>query len=957
MLIFVDVCVDGRNGRALVDTGCQQSMVSEEFCAKLQRVPCGSRRKVRMLNGEITYCAGNAHLNIQLEEQMVGVWCLVASNLVCNVDVILGLDAIIHLGGMCVDKNKNVVFNVDSSIVAGAGATSKKQMIVEDTDFRAEFDGERWVVAWKWREGEPTLTNKCGEYAMDENTRQLFEDEVDQWIENGWLEPYQKSKHGEVNGVIPLMAAKQPNKQKKVRPVLDYRELNGYVESRPGHDTAVCQEKLRRWRCSDNASLLDLKKAYLQVHIVDELQRFQTVKYKGQMYVMTRMGFGLSVAPKVMSRIISNVLALQPELDQATDHYIDDIWVDGNKVHVADVKTHLEEYGLITKDPVSLNDARVLGLRVSRNAQGVKVWKRDSELPVIRDHLTKRELFSVFGKLVGHYPVAGWLRVACSYVKRLANETNWDERVSQNVEQRAREIVQKVMDNDPVCGGWLVVGEAKEDCVVWCDASNLAMGVCVEIDGNVVEDASWLRKEDDGSHINVAELEAVLKGLTLALKWGRTEVKVMTDSACVHGWIRTMLEGFGRPRVSGLSEMIIRRRLMTMIQLVEEYGAKLSIELVPSNRNIADELTRVPKKWLQCETVVGMGLVDNVVQQVEKIHNDHHLGVERTVYLAEKQLGVPVSKNVVGKVVKNCQRCRSIDPHPVKWEHGTLDVTKVWGRLAIDITHVSGSPYLSVIDCGPSRFAVWRKLRNETTDAVVDELNNIFRERGAPSELLSDNGPCFKSRRMLAFVKGWGIAHKFSCAYRPTGNGIVERNHRTIKTMVARSGRSVEDMLFWYNQSPNVHGVVPADAVYSYTTALPHIGSVALLERDTINTEYKVGDVVYLKPKNARCNDEWEKAEVTGIVSEVVIEVNGTNRHISDIRFCESGKRQDEMLDAECREVEIERCCCDRDQDDDVRSDAGGNVDDDGLDGELEVEAKELRERRPPKWLADFYVG
>ena len=275
--------------------------------------------------------------------------------------------------------------------------------------------------------------------------------------------------------------------------------------------------------------------------------------------------------------------------------------------------------------------------------------------------------------------------------------------------------------------------------------------------------------------------------------------------------------------------------------------------------------------------------------------------------------------------------------------------------MTIDITHVSGSPYLSVIDCGPSRFAIWRKLRSETTEAVVHELDNIFRERGAPFELLSDNGPCFKSRRMSSFVKGWGIAHKFSCAYRPAGNGIVERNHRTIKRMVARSGRSVEDMLFWYNQSPNVHGVVPADAVYSYTTALPHRGSVPLLEKETTNTEYKVGDIVYVKPKNARCIDEWEKAEVTGIVSEVVVEVNGTNRHISDIRFCGRGNRQDEMFDAEREEVEIEHYRRGPDQDDDFWSwsNTAGNVEDDVLDGE----EKELRDRRPPKWLADFYVG
>lgn len=47
---------------------------------------------------------------------------------------------------------------------------------------------------------------------------------------------------------------------------------------------------------------------------------------------------------------------------------------------------------------------------------------------------------------------------------------------------------------------------------VWCDASSLAVNSCVKVNDQVVEDASWLRKEYDGAHINVAEREAMVKG-------------------------------------------------------------------------------------------------------------------------------------------------------------------------------------------------------------------------------------------------------------------------------------------------------------------------------------------------------------------------------------------------------------------------------------------------------------
>ena len=45
----------------------------------------------------------------------------------------------------------------------------------------------------------------------------------------------------------------------------------------------------------------------------------------------------------------------------------------------------------------------------------------------------------------------------------------------------------------------------------WRDASKLALGVVLEVGEACVEDAAWMRKKDDYEHINVAELNAVLK--------------------------------------------------------------------------------------------------------------------------------------------------------------------------------------------------------------------------------------------------------------------------------------------------------------------------------------------------------------------------------------------------------------------------------------------------------------
>ena len=78
------------------------------------------------------------------------------------------------------------------------------------------------------------------------------------------------------------------------------------------------------------------------------------------------------------------------------------------------------------------------------------------------------------------------------------------------------ELMDRVRAEDPVSGVWHV--PSTQVGKVWCDASSLALGVALEVQGSIVEDAAWLRKSTDCAHINVAELDAVLKGVNLALK-------------------------------------------------------------------------------------------------------------------------------------------------------------------------------------------------------------------------------------------------------------------------------------------------------------------------------------------------------------------------------------------------------------------------------------------------------
>ena len=61
-----------------------------------------------------------------------------------------------------------------------------------------------------------------------------------------------------------------------------------------------------------------------------------------------------------------------------------------------------------------------------------------------------------------------------------------------------------------------------------------------------------------------------------------------------------------------------------------------------------------------------------------------------------------------------------------------------------------------------------------------------------------DNSQAFRSATVSQFAEEWEVSLRF-CAAVPIGNGIVERNHRTIKRVAACGRISPEEATFWYN--------------------------------------------------------------------------------------------------------------------------------------------------------------
>ena len=95
---------------------------------------------------------------------------------------------------------------------------------IEEKDFHAMFDDkERTGTArWKWamNEAPDKLCNTIPEYVVSTKNRAAYEEELQMWIDNGWLISYPQEQLGPPKGLIPLMAIEQPTKD-RIQPVMD----------------------------------------------------------------------------------------------------------------------------------------------------------------------------------------------------------------------------------------------------------------------------------------------------------------------------------------------------------------------------------------------------------------------------------------------------------------------------------------------------------------------------------------------------------------------------------------------------------------------------------------------------------------------------------------------------------------------------------------------------------------
>lgn len=535
-------------------------------------------------------------------------------------DLLLGLNAHPVLGTKLELGGKTLI----------GAITAPEVEMIENNDFtvRREVMEEtgsqryRWVFSWKWLDQPPgrdqetgaTLYNKPW---FDESTGVAFDEEVQRWIQQGIL------TEGEDGWVLPWNLVEQTHKiSTPVRLTIDFTVLNKYLrcETEDGLNE-ICHREIRRWRSSDGGELIDISKAYLQIHLDETLQRFQCVQYRNRKYRCTRLMFGLSIGPKLLCAVLKRLLDDEIKLGNI-GVYRDDILVfRRNERQDKETKERvikiLKENGFHTKPSEQLGKGvSLLGLQLDEK-EGRLLWKRKEDIEMLLAEAnnglkTVRQVASWIARLTAKYPVLRWLRLNGNIIKSMigkqACKDSWNANISEDLRVKLTETVARLRSQgDPAHGIWKI--DYSKPWTMWTDASLQAEAAIIENGNEIIEDFVSVIRE--GLHCNVHELNAILHGVKLWYSYvsefadSCREVTIKTDSRCVIGWLDFVVKDRVLPKSKSMFYTTVQNRLKAIKNILKDADAKVAVVYVRSEDNLADKLTRYENS-----AVVGLVSLD-----------------------------------------------------------------------------------------------------------------------------------------------------------------------------------------------------------------------------------------------------------------------------------------------------------------------------------------------------------
>ena len=216
-------------------------------------------------------------------------------------------------------------------------------------------------------------------------------------------------------------------------------------------------------------------------------------------------------------------------------------------------------------------------------------------------------------------------------------------------------------------------------------------------------------------------------------------------------------------------------------------------------------------------------------ERILKLLHLAHPGIQRQKALARNNFYWPRMNDDITAFVNNCNDCQTIRQSQSEPLLQYTPATRPMQSVSLDLFELRGIHYLIMVD----RFSLFTWVHRYKpgsslgTTATTKCLRNWFLEHGLPNEIVSDNGPQFRSE-FKAFCDELNITHTTSSPHHSQSNGLAESAVKNMKTLLEKCDTYEEferRLLAWRNTPSAGDATSPAEKFYGrrLRTTLPTI--------------------------------------------------------------------------------------------------------------------------------------
>ena len=654
-------------------------------------------------------------------------------------------------------------------------------------------------------------------------------------------------QHEPTEWVNSITIVQKPN---KLRICLDPTKLNRAIH-RCHFPTKTIEEVIASTSGAQYFTVLDAQSGYWQIQLDEQSSRLCTFNTPWGRYRYKRLPFGVKTAGDIFIREMQGILGNLPGVDVITD----DILVYGATLleHNKRLESVLKKARSVNlkfnaaKSKIAKTEVAYVGHVLTR--EGIKPdpmrIQAITDMPVPGDKPAVQRFLGMVGyvhKFIPHMSeIAKPLRVL------LGKNVAWHWQSEQN---NALENLKNKLKNAPV----LQYYNVNKPTVIQVDACQSGLGAVLIQEGRPIAMAS---RALDSAQTNYAIIEKELLAICFGCQkfhdyiFGKATIIQSDHKPLVNIMMKPIHKLSARMQrmrmrlqnyditvthLKGTENFFadaLSRAHSKSIEPKNLYDEECTIAAVSTNKGVIKHIQDECKKdatMLELKKLIVKGWPVNVhhmntrIQQyyahkndlttendlifkdnrvvipsklqpniLERLH-ETHMGATKSKQLARDTVFWPgINQQIVDRVARcalcqdsrNRQHAEPMISHPIP----KLPFTKV----GADLFEINHNSYLIVVDYY-SKFPEVMQLENTSSHTVIKALKEVFARFGIPQQVVSDNGPQFKSNEYEAFAHHYGFCPRYSSPQYPKSNGQTERFVQTIKHMIIKCTAENKDL-------------------------------------------------------------------------------------------------------------------------------------------------------------------